>query len=80
MDEPAVEEPFLLRLRWTMHATSSMTANISRTPAMAMPMANFLTETQKSSSDRAGSDEGASIRERGLIDILNGIFFYLFNF
>lgn len=64
MEEPAVDEPFLLRLRWTMHATRSMTANISSTPAMAIPIANLRTETQKSSSERAGSEDGASPRKK----------------
>lgn len=44
---------------------------------MAMPIANFLTETQKSSSDRAGRDDGASIRKRDLINIFFKSYFLI---
>lgn len=50
MDD-AEEADFLLLRLWRMQTTRSMTAIMRRTPATAMPAANFRVDTQKSSSD-----------------------------
>ncbi|CAN7981017.1 unnamed protein product, partial [Ixodes pacificus] len=63
MELPAVLEPFLRRRRCRMQATSSMTASMSRTPAMAMPMANLREDTQKSWSDELADEVGLALTQ-----------------
>lgn len=43
-----------------MQATSNMIASINKTPAIAIPIANFRVETQKSSSERDVNEAGES--------------------
>ncbi|CAN7984170.1 unnamed protein product [Ixodes hexagonus] len=64
MELPAVLEPFLRRLRCRMHATRSMTASMSNTPAMAMPMANLREDTQKSWSEELADEVGLALTAR----------------